>query len=82
MRCYNGCPDDELQAVWDNNDKARKYIVGAGYLVTWFPVEGKYRLCEKETYKAIGEDPMFNTLPAAAEWLRNYLTKEKLHGQA
>lgn len=37
MRCYNGCPDDDLQRVIDSNARIRKAIIDAGYHVTYFP---------------------------------------------
>lgn len=48
MRCYNGCPDTELQAVWDAKADMRKKLdamansLGASAYVTYFPLEGKW----------------------------------------
>ena len=42
MRCYNGCPDSELKAYWDNIAKCKQEIIDLGYTVTYFPMEGKY----------------------------------------
>lgn len=37
MRCYNGCPDTELQALLDENDRLRAEIIRRGFWVTYFP---------------------------------------------
>lgn len=42
MRCYDGCPDSELQALIDAKIKARKEIESLGYTVTYFPMEDKW----------------------------------------
>lgn len=42
MRCYNGCPDDELAAVWKANDDAHAALAAAGLKATYFPLEGKW----------------------------------------
>lgn len=42
MRCYNGCPDSQLKAIWDANDKARADLKAAGLRATYFPLEGKW----------------------------------------
>lgn len=42
MRCYNGCPDSELQSVIDANIDAGKRLIEVGASVTYFPAEGKW----------------------------------------
>lgn len=42
MRLYNGCPDDELQAVWDAQDNCKAKLKSIGCKAIYFPVEGKY----------------------------------------
>ena len=51
-KLYNGCPNDELQAKWDSESKARKdldlatkQLTGNSNTyarITYYPVEGKY----------------------------------------
>lgn len=53
MRLYNGCPDSELQAKWDREDAARKRLP-PGYRCTYFPVEGKYLVCDPN-YHSVGD---------------------------
>lgn len=47
MRLYNGAPDDELAAIWDSRDRARAELTKRGLHATWFPMEGKWLVCEK-----------------------------------
>lgn len=42
MRLYNGCPDDELAAIWKANDDARARLKKAGFRPTYFPLEDKW----------------------------------------
>lgn len=42
MRLYNGCPDDELAALWASRKAARKRAEELGCQIVWFPVEEKY----------------------------------------
>jgi hypothetical protein len=42
MRCYDGCPDSELQRRIDAQANARKKIEELGFSVTYFPVEQGY----------------------------------------
>ncbi len=39
MRCYNGCPDSELQSVLDANEDAKKRLNDLGANATYFPRE-------------------------------------------
>lgn len=39
MRCYDGCPDKELQAVIDDNKAAREALAGMGVRAVYFPGE-------------------------------------------
>lgn len=52
MRCYNGCPDKELQAMLDDKRKARQELVAAGLHATYFPMEGKWMVFDKD-YNAV-----------------------------
>jgi len=49
MRCYDGCPDKELQAIIDDCALARKQLADAGLTVTYFPMEGKWRVFRNYT---------------------------------
>lgn len=69
FKLYNGCPNAELQAHLDDCASANKFIRDNGYLITWFPVECRYYLCEQHTYKAKGG--AFYTEKEAATWLNN-----------
>lgn len=42
MRCYNGCPDKEYQALLDGRALARKRLAVIGLRDTYFPLEGMY----------------------------------------
>ena len=42
MRCYNGCPDAELQSSIDANIDASKRLRAVGANVTYFPAEGMW----------------------------------------
>ena len=54
MRLYNGCPDDELKAIWDSRKKARDRARELGYCITWFPIEEKYAAAKLETWEPVG----------------------------
>lgn len=62
MRLYNGCPDSELQAVWDSRDNARVQLqavaLAHGYgsvRCTYFPMEGEYQAwTNAPLYRPIG----------------------------
>jgi hypothetical protein len=41
VRCYNGCPDSELQRVLDTRARIRASIQARGLTVTYFP-EGEF----------------------------------------
>lgn len=54
MRLYNGCPDDELAAIWKSRDDARSELLAEAQRLfgpdsraqcTYFPLEGKYACC-------------------------------------
>ena len=76
FKLYNGCPNSELQAHLDRIDKADKFIRHNGYLITYFPMEGVYYLCEKETYKSIGN--AFQSQGEAAAWLETIINKKEV----
>lgn len=42
MRCYNGCPDDELQALLDDAKRAEQELAAAGMRAVYFPSEGAW----------------------------------------
>lgn len=42
MRLYNGCPDDELAAVWESRANAKAEARKLGCVITYYPVEGEY----------------------------------------
>lgn len=54
MRCYNGCPDDELRAVWESRIKAKRRATKLGYVITYFPAEEKWAAAFKETWESVG----------------------------
>lgn len=54
MRCYNGCPDDELAAVWNSRAEARAHARRLGYFITYYPMEDKYAASKLGTYENIG----------------------------
>lgn len=58
MRLYNGCPDSELKAIWDDRDAAKKEARELGILLTWFPMEAKWAACRSgesdKPYESLG----------------------------
>jgi hypothetical protein len=70
FKLYNGCPNDELQAHWDSQDRAKAFIRDNGLLITYFPVEQKYAMCEQGTYKGVGD--WFHSPEQAAEWVKEH----------
>lgn len=42
MRCYNGCPDSQLQAYLDNQKRLHKELAKLGATATYFPEEQKW----------------------------------------
>jgi hypothetical protein len=54
MRCYNGCPDDELAAILKSQADAHSRARELGYCITWFPVEQKYAAAKLETWESVG----------------------------
>lgn len=53
MRCYNGCPDSELQAFLDDQALATKELAAIGARATYFPMEQKWMVFKD--YEAITE---------------------------
>lgn len=45
LKLYNGCPNDELQAIWDANAATRAEAKKLGIHLTYFPLEEKYMAC-------------------------------------
>lgn len=68
FKLYNDCPNDELQAYWDSENKATQNIKKMGYLITYFPLESGYYLCFTNTYKSTG--PLFQSRISALNWLK------------
>lgn len=73
MRCYNGCPDDELQAVIDAKRAAFDEAKRLGINITYFPMEGQYM-----AFRDIEQVSGFHDHPRGA--LEE--AKEKSHDQA
>ena len=42
MRCYNGCPDKELQALLDESARIDKELAAVGARATYFPMEERW----------------------------------------
>lgn len=42
MKCYNGCPDKELQAILDDQANAQKELSKMDLHATYFPMEKRY----------------------------------------
>jgi hypothetical protein len=63
MRCYNGAPDDQLQAVWDSRDKAKAALKRAcsAAWCTYFPMEGMYRCARYNDYGRFEELTEFHS---------------------
>ena len=66
MRCYNGCPDDELAAIWKANDDAHARLAKAGLHATYFPLEGKWMVATKMPAEFKEITGFHNTLIEAA----------------
>lgn len=47
MRCYNGQPDKDLQALLDDLRKAGEELAAVGLRATYFPMEGKWMVFDK-----------------------------------
>jgi hypothetical protein len=54
MRCFNGQPDDRLQAYFYAQAELRRQINALGYTVTWFP-NGEFYQAFKDYQPATGE---------------------------
>lgn len=42
MRCYNGCPDSDLQKILDDATLAHKQLAARGVRATYFPAEAAW----------------------------------------
>jgi hypothetical protein len=42
MRCYNGCPDTQLQSLLDAQSAAHQELKSKGLHATYYPVEQKW----------------------------------------
>lgn len=63
MRCYNGCPDKELQAFIGAKQKAHDRLKKAGLRATFFPAEGQYMVFDSQHRAVTG---FFDTVQEAA----------------
>ena len=61
MRCYNGCPDSQLQAHIDEQNRLHKELSLRGATATYFPVEERWMIFKD--YKPVTE---FHTTLAGA----------------
>lgn len=52
MRCYNECPDKELQAVIDDDKAARGELAAMGVRAVYFPSEEMFMGFDAE-YRAV-----------------------------
>lgn len=64
MRCYDGCPDKEYQALLDGRALARKRLAAVGLRATYFPLESMYMVFDSN-FLPFG--PFYNSLADAAE---------------
>ncbi len=70
MRCYDGCPDKELQAVLDAASNAHAELRTKGLRATYFPMEGKWMV-----FKDVQPVSEFkNTVVECAVWARSNLS--------
>lgn len=49
MRCYDGAPDKNLQALLDDSKLAHKQLKSLGLTATYFPVEQKMDCISRST---------------------------------
>ena len=54
MRCYDGCPDDELAAVWKSRADARAEARRLGYHIAYYPVECDYAAARMSDWTLVG----------------------------
>lgn len=77
MRLYNGCPDDELKAIWDHRDRLKAEARRLGYLLTWYPAEWKwgagYGSGRPKAYQPIG--PLCSSIDEAMRYIREDLAR-------
>lgn len=74
MRCYNGCPDDELAAIWKSRADARAEARRLGYCITWFPVEEKYAAARLSDWAPVG--PFCDTVEACLVHVKRHHAQE------
>ena len=65
MRCYNGCPDSEYQALIDSCTVARGALLALGYTATYFPMEERYMAFKGHRPAS----PFFVTIHSLADYL-------------
>lgn len=72
MRCYDGCPDDELSALWERRRNLKAEAKALGYHLTWYPAEAKWGAgtdsASDTPYKPIG--PLCNSIEEAMRYVR------------
>jgi hypothetical protein len=54
MRCYNGQPDKELQAIIDDDRKVGEEIAAMGLSITYFPVEQAWMVFDSNHHPVTG----------------------------
>lgn len=69
MRLYNGCPDDELAAIWKSRADAKAEARKLGYGICWYPVEEKYAAYNLETYEGVG--PFMSSVEQCYSYVRS-----------
>ena len=44
MRCYDGCPDDELRMVLQGRERLKRQVGELGYRVVYFPGDERWKV--------------------------------------
>lgn len=65
MRCYDGAPDSELQALLDGKDRCHKRLAKAGLKATYFPMEGKWMVFKGHHAVTVFHTDLFSATHAA-----------------
>ena len=55
LKCYNGCPNNELKAIWDDRDSAIREGRERGIGITYFPVEQAWQAYCLKDYSQLSE---------------------------
>lgn len=77
MKLYNGCPDDELAALWKARDAAHKFATDHNWQITYFPGEEKYTLSFRGDSHRTSLGGWFGSPMSAAVYLREWLERNK-----